>query len=217
MKGLLKNDFYASVGNARVFLLFLLALGIGLCVTGNGALLSGMLLFSATAFAVTAVAPLRGSGRWNRYLLTLPVRRRHIMRSHYAGFLALCLLGMGLALAFVGLTVLLHGNLYFYPGMRDFWSMTVFGLCGALLLGAFFYPLHCLLGAERSDAALLISLVAAVGVIAAYCLAVNALNVPDRMSDLRFYASLFLFAALTAAAFCGSLCLSTRMYEKKEY
>ncbi len=216
MKGLLKNVFYASVGNAKVLLALLLVLGAGLCVTGNGALLGGMLLFSAATFAVAAAAPLRRNGRWDRFLLTLPVRRRCIVQSQYAGFLALCLLGTALALAFVGLTVLIHGNLYFYPGMRDFWSMTVFGLFGALLMGALFYPLHYLLGAERNEAALLIALIAAVGIIAAYSLAANALSVPDQMSDRRFYALLILFAVLTSAAFGGSYFLSAALFDHKE-
>lgn len=217
MNGLLKNDFYACLGNGKIIALLLLALGLGLCVSGNGTLLGALLLFSAAGLSLAYVAPLRREGKWARYLLTLPVRRRQIALSHYAGFLASALCGTALAVAFTGATVLLHGNLYFYPGLRDFWSMTAFGLCGCLLMGACFFPLHYALGAERSDAALLISIAAAVGLIAAYCVAANALSVPDRMSDLRFYALLALFAVLAALAFGGSCLVSVRLLERKEY
>ncbi|WP_102410574.1 ABC-2 transporter permease [Beduinella massiliensis] len=217
MNGLLKNDFYACLGNGKIIAALLLALGAGLCVSGNETLLGALLLLSATALSSAYVAPLRREGKWARYLLTLPVRRRQIAFSHYAGFLASALCGTALAVAFTGATVLLHGNLYFYPGLRDFWSMTAFGFCGCLLMGACFFPLHYALGAERSDAALLISLAAAVGLIAAYSLLANALSEPDHMSDLRFYALIALFAVLAALAFGGSFLLSARLLERKEY
>ena len=72
--------------------------------------------------------------------------------------------GVLLAAVFMGLTVLIHGNLYFYYGFRDAITLLIGSGVLAFLMGAISYPMFYFWGAERMEAILAIGMLGSVGI-----------------------------------------------------
>ncbi len=78
MSGLLKNNFYTALSNARIFLAVMLFMSV--CVVWSNdaqAFVMGYMLLGMTGFSVIPMAGMRkeSASRWSRYKLTAPVRR----------------------------------------------------------------------------------------------------------------------------------------------
>ncbi len=219
MIGLLKNNFYGAIGSAVIFLVVFLTAGLALLITGNPSLLNILVIVSATAFAFNAISGFRkeASTKWNKYELTTPVRRKDIVKSRYISHIIWIVVGVVLSVVFVGLTVLLHGNLYFYHVIRD--PLTLFCLSAgiALLVGTLYYPAIYLFGADRSEVIIIISLLGAVGIAFAIIWLINAGNDFNVLSEPEYYLFIFLFLGIIVVLFLLSYFLTVAIYRGKEY
>ena len=79
MKGLLKNNFYATLSNAKVFAAIMLLLGIFVVAMDNKipSLIIGYMLLAMIGFSLNSIASLRkeSATKWSKYKLTTPVKR----------------------------------------------------------------------------------------------------------------------------------------------
>ncbi len=172
MKGLILDNFYKTINSMKLFVLFVIGAGIALLVTGNDTLLELFVYIAITALSVTALSGMRkdSDAKWNKYELTLPVTRKHIISSKYISYLFWVFAGTVIALVFTGLVVIIHGNVFVY-GFRDvfriwisgYFSLFTLGIGIAVMVGALFYPLAYLLGADKSETLLVISVISSVG------------------------------------------------------
>ena len=84
MKGLLKNNVYAVLSNAKLFSAMMLVLGIFVVGIDHDAqiFIIGYMLLCMTGFSVIAAASLRRESvsKWSKYKLTAPIRRTDIVR-----------------------------------------------------------------------------------------------------------------------------------------
>ena len=83
MKGLLKNNFYGVIENLKIALAFVMLVGVLLLITGEATLLSAFSLIAPPIIALLMVSCVRkeSASKWEKYKLTLPVRRKAIIES----------------------------------------------------------------------------------------------------------------------------------------
>lgn len=217
MTGLMRSNFYAARANETLFAGVLCALCAFVAAIDNDVPtpLIGFMLLSLVGFSFQAMASLRREcgGKWGRYKLTAPVRRRDVLRSQMIGQLIWLAVGAGAAAAGAGLSVLLHGNPFDLA--TDPLMIYTVGISVNLWMGALFFPLYVMAGEERSEAVLAVSLLGAIIVVMALVSAINALIGPDAaIAVLLLSAGLLLVLAL--AAFAAAYCLAAWLFLRKD-
>lgn len=87
MKGLLKNNFYATLSNAKVFAIIMLLLGVFVIAIDkkDTSLIIGYMLLAMIGFSFNSITSLRkeSAGKWSKYKLTTPVKRSSIVQSYF--------------------------------------------------------------------------------------------------------------------------------------
>ncbi|HJC25069.1 MAG TPA: ABC-2 transporter permease [Candidatus Eisenbergiella merdavium] len=217
MSGLLKNNFYTALSNARIFLAVMLFMSV--CVVWSNdaqAFVMGYMLLGMTGFSVIPMAGIRkeSASRWSRYKLTAPVKRKDIVKSYYVSQLLWLSAGVLLTGMGVGLSILLHG----VPFDRNIDILMLFAVGTGLSLfaGAVFFPLYCFWGEERSEIALAFSLLGAAGLLAWLTAGINSLFGPH-MSTAQIIlgaAMVFVCALLTFFLSCP---LTAFLFQRKEF
>lgn len=219
MKGLLKSCFYGIKGNLWVIGVALLIFGTLCLVTGDTVLVSVFPFLPAPVLGAAAVACLRreSTSRWSRYKITLPVRRREIVKSQYITHGICALAGMACAGIFLCLALIIHGNIYFYYGFRDVLTLILGGGILAVLMGAIAYPLYYWWGEEKTEIIIALAILGAVAVILALSVLINFLTGEGGVTDFQYYISLAVILLIAGAAYTGSCFLSAVIYEKTEW
>lgn len=120
MKGLLKNNFIGVIENLKLLFPLAIIFGIIVSITGNASLLSIYSLSITPILLLLVVLCMRKEtlSKWDKYKISLPVRRNDIVKSYYTIHLCWCIGGMAIVTFFMFLTVIIHGNQYFYYGLR---------------------------------------------------------------------------------------------------
>jgi len=219
MNGLLKNQFYGAIGSFFILLAFFIFTGIILLITGNPTLLTFFAVVATIAFTFNATASLRkeASSNWSKYELTTPVRRKDVTKSRYINHAIWAMFGIILSAFFVGLTVAIHGNLYFYHTVRDPLMLFCIGTGVALLTGSLFYPSIYFFGTDKSEILMIISLLGAAGITAGMIWLLNAAYSFKPMTDFQFYITTAIYMATVIISFVLSYFLTTYIFNRKEY
>ena len=218
MKGLLKSCFFGIKGNLRVIGAAALLLG-GIClIMGDPSVVSIFPFLPAPVLGAAAVACLRreSASRWSRYKITLPVRRKDIVKSQYISHGICALAGMACAGIFLCLALIIHGNIYFYYGFRDVLTLILGGGILAVFMGAIAYPPYYWWGEEKTEIIIALSILGAVAVILALSMLINFLTGEGGVTDTQYYISLAVILLIAGAAYAGSCFLSALIYEKAE-
>ena len=109
------------------------------------------------------------------------------------------------------MAVAIHGNVFFVYGFQDISSLFTLGTGIALLVGAFFYPLAYLLGMDKSETLLVVSVLGSVGTAVLLIWMVN-LN-----GTASYYTRLGVFALIIVILFCLSYLCTRLIYQRKEF
>lgn len=219
MKRLLKSCFYGIKGNLRVIAAIVLILG-GIClIIGEPSTVSLFPFLPAPVLAAAAIACLRreSASRWSRYKITMPVRRKDIVKSQYFTHCICALAGMVCAGVFLILVLAVHGNIYFYYGFRDMITLILGGGILALFMGAIAYPLYYLWGEEKTEIIIALSALGAVAAVLLLSMLINFIAGEGPVSDLEYYVSLVIILTIGAASYTGSCYLSVLIYERTEW
>lgn len=219
MNGLLKNSFYGALGSAKILLAVFLAAGIALLISGNPTLLNILGLITATVFSFNAVSGFRkeAATKWSKYELTAPVRRKDIVKCRYINHIIWISAGVLLSAVFIGLTVLFHGNNYFYYEVRDPLTLFCVSTATALFMGTLFYPAIYFFGTDRSEIMIIVSLLGAIGLSIGTMWAINAGYDFSSLSDPEYFLCLAVFMAVAIISFVLSYFLTYFIYRRKEY
>ena len=214
MKGLMRNNFYATAASARVFAVFLLLFGLFAAAVTSQQLQIIYVLTSTAGFSFNALAAARRDAgcKWGKYKLTLPVRRAEIVRSLFWNQLLWLAAGLLTAGAEAWLSWLLHGCLFDLP--RDLLTTFALGTSTSLFLGAAFLPLFYLGGEERSEVSMTLSVLFAFALDFAIVSACNQLLEPGQSSALLGAAAL---TACGVLLFGLSYPLTAAIFRRKEY
>ena len=91
MKGLFKSNFLAVWTNAKIFLLFMFAMGIAVIIIPDQTWQMYFIIIGIVGLAVNAATVIGNefSSKWGKYKLTLPVKRIDIVKSLYINYICL--------------------------------------------------------------------------------------------------------------------------------
>lgn len=217
MKGLLKNNVYAALSNAKIFSAMMLLLGIVAVAKDNDVqgIIIGYMLLGMTGFSVIAAASLRREcvSKWSKYKLTAPVRRTDIVKSYFLSQLIWLCVGMLFAGTAAALSIFLHG--FPFDKNTDLFMVFVVGIGLSLFMGAMFFPLFYLGGEERSEVFIVVSLLGSIGVIMGASSLMNYLLGP-RMTAFQIIMAGAVILVCAIFSFLLSFPLTVRIFQKKE-
>ena len=214
MKGLLKNNFFTTCANAKVFSVFMLLLGIFVVAVVSPTLLFGYMLLGMIGFSVNALASIKNefSSKWGRYKLTLPVKRADIIKSNFMSRIIWLFVGTLFAGVGMGLSRILHGCPF--DRYIDVFTMFALGISISLFMGAVFFPLLYLGSEERSEVFMVIALLCAVGIDLMIVSITNKLLELGTTTILLGAAALLVLSLL---AFSISYPITVGVFKRKEY
>ena len=95
MKGLLRNNLYAALSNAKVFSGFMILFGIFAVAVISQSLQISYAMIGIIGFSVNAIAVTKNEyvSKWGKYKLTLPVKRTDIVKSLFLNQMIWLLVG----------------------------------------------------------------------------------------------------------------------------
>lgn len=219
MKGLIKNSIYGAMGSAYILFAFFAIFGIVVMITANSTLLLIFSITCVTGFAFNALSAFRkeAATNWRKYVITLPIRRRDIVKSRYIHHLIWVFVGMVIAVVFIVLTILIHGNLFFNDKIRDPFAIFWIDIGIPLLMGSVFYPLILLVDSDKSEILMVISLIVAVGLTAAFVWIVNMHFGFAPVNLTEFFIGMFIYIGMVSISFFSSYYISLIFINRKEY
>lgn len=216
MKGLLTNNYYATVANAKIFSIAMVLLcALAICYE-NLVFFIGFMVLCMIGFSLISIAGLRRDlgTKWNKYKLTVPVRRADIIRSYYLSLILWLLLGMIIVGSGVACSIILRSfilDLYI-----DIYNMYVFSVGVSLFIGAVFFPLFFSRGGEdRNEALLAISILCGNGIVSGMIVLMNRLF--SDMTDTEIIIAGMIILTIAMIAFVLSYILTIRIYRKRDY
>lgn len=214
MKGLLKNNIYATLSNAKVFSGFLILSGIFVVAVISQSLQIGYVMIGVIGFSINAITVVKNefTSKWGKYKLTLPVKRADIIKSLFLNHIIWLLAGTLFVGIEVSLSWLFHGCSFDQP--IDILTMFSLGISMSLFTGAVFFPLFYIGGAERSEVFLIISLLCAFGIDFSIISIINNLQEPG-ISSIVFGAVILIVCSILA--FALSYPLTVCIFKRKEY
>ena len=217
MKGLLKNNYYAAIANAKLFFIVTILLCALSVVMKSQMLLGAFVLLCMIGFSIISIVGLRKeiASKWNKYKITTPLKRVDIIRGYFLSHLLWLIVGMLIAGAGVAVSVILSGLLF--DKNIDIFNFYVLGIGISLFTGAFFFPLFFSRnGEERNEAFLAISLLCGIGIIAGLATLMN--NVfPTPMSNTQIIIAGIIIIAVAVFAIIISCFLTISIYRKRDY
>ncbi len=214
MRGLLKNNIYATLSGGKLFGIFMCLVGSIAVSVVSQSLLIGYGLTGIVGFTVCALIVVQKefTSKWGKYKLTLPVRRADIIKSQFWNHLIWLLVGVVFAGAGISLSWLFHGCQFDQP--LDILMLFALGVSISLFLGALYFPLFYLIGEERGEIILVIALLCAFVMDWGLISILNDLFGPGRTAILIGTAALFV---CSLSAFFLSCPLTAWIYSRKEY
>lgn len=218
MKGLLRNNFYATLSNTKIFAAIMLILECVVVAIGNKipSLVMGYMLLTMIGFSLNSIASLRkeGATKWNKYKLTTPVTRSAIVQSYFLSLLLWLTVGMIFAGIGVALSIMLHG--FLFDRSTDVFMLFVVGAGISLFMGAIFFPLFYIGGEERNEVFLGISLLGGTGLVMGLSALINTLF-PAPMTTTQIILGGIIILVCALLVFVASCPVTTYLYRKKEY
>ncbi len=187
MKGLFKNNFLAVWTNAKIFLFFMLVMGIVVIIIPDQTWQMYFIIIGIVGLSVNAATAIGNefSSKWGKYKLTLPVKRIDIVKGLYINQLLWIVIGTLFVGSITALSYLLHGVPFNqFEGIA---GVLILGLSISLSMGAIFIPSIYLAGEDKLIVFLIISLLSAVGIAA------MLFNIPSFGQFILISGSILLF------------------------
>ncbi|WP_432703320.1 ABC-2 transporter permease [Lysinibacillus sphaericus] len=218
MKGLIYTNFSLI---RRVILVYML-LGVGVAVLMLNILGSEALSLSIVMVCLVIITPVweaikvEALSGYNKYALTLPVTRRTVIQSYYVFFFLIVMIGV---ILFVGI-LYVHELFSMISIDSSLYRSITLAILAMLTMGGIIFPLIFMLGEEKSDFILFLSL----GFMA---LVVNLVRVGvehliEQSPLLKFNLDLlihvpFIYILISILIFLLSYVTSLAIYHKKEF
>ena len=214
MKGLLKNNVYTVWANVKVFSVFMFILGIFVIAVRDQPLQISYVMIGIVGFSVSAIVGVKNefASKWGKYKLTLPVKQTDVVKSYFINQIIWLLVGTLFTGMVIGISWLLHGCPF--DQSIDALTLIALGISVSLFMGAMFFPLFYLGGAERSDVFLVITLLCAFGIDLVITTVINEFLDPG-ITTILFGASALI--ACSSLTFVLSYLLTVFIFKKKEY
>ncbi|MED4158931.1 ABC-2 transporter permease [Shouchella clausii] len=219
MKGLVLNQYYSVGKSFWNYIALSVVITAILLFTQNEMLMqfaAWLPLFFMVTPALEVLKHESMSG-WSKFVLTLPLKRREVVQSHYLFYSMMIVIGLVITVALFMIAESIIGQVMTDSAVYK--MMNGVGL--VLIAGLLNYPLTYQLGTEKSDGILVFSIMAAVGafllsswlfeiLLGAVSLdALQGINL-----DLLFSGS---FLAVSLVLFIASYVIALYVFKRKEF
>jgi hypothetical protein len=209
INGLILYSLYSSGGNIVLFISISIILGVIYAVTGNESfsfLLPGIAVTTLPC-TLMLTSHKESSSKWNRFQLTMPVKRKDVIASKYLGLLLLLLVGTAIFGMFTIFAAVLHSGEDIVSSVLFIFSL----LAGvALLSGGLFYPAVYVFSDEsKSEALSIICILGAFGINA------GVLWMGDKVG-LASNSAAVVCLIVSAVLFALSYSVASKKYSQKD-
>ena len=179
MPGLIRNHYYKIVSNLKILLIFIFLTGVSILIFSGGEEmpLFAFLCLSVIGFPFISSIGLRrnNNGKWNQYILSLPVKRCEIVKSVFATQGITILIGSMLSVILFLTSFVIYGFAFYrYIDVVLLFSSAI-GI--SLIMNAIFLPISYLDSNDRTEAMSIISLIISVAIMLGLIAVINILFV----------------------------------------
>lgn len=216
MQGLIRNHYYKIVSNLKILLIFILLTGILILIFSgrNEIPLCAFLCLTVIVFPFISSIGLRksNSGKWNQYILSLPVRRCEIVKSVFLTQGIIVLIGIMLSIVLFLTSFLIYGFAFYR--YVDVVLLFSFAIGVSLIMNSIFFPVSYLDSNDRTEAISIISLIISVSIEVGLIAVINILL--EKPTDTQMMIFGIGNLILSIAAFLLSYFLTVSIYSKQD-
>jgi|GEM_PF-465548 ABC-2 type transport system permease protein len=217
MKGLIRNNFYSMEDSLKLTSAINIMMAIGVSVLGifnsfARSWIAIVILLQMGSYAVQVASTLQKdvSSQWNKFEITMPVRRKDVVKAKYICFILNGVLGIAAAL----LTVIISQLLQIDINVEKVFLGITFGIVITFALPALMYPLLLIFGVDKTEMVLSISVILISILFVGSSVIFNYI-----MPDLSVYSNLVFRCSIIVISiilFIISYMFSVISYKKKE-
>ncbi len=217
MKGLIRNNFYSMEDSLKLTSAINIMMAIGVSVLGifnsfARSWIAIVILLQMGSYAVQVASTLQRdvSSQWNKFEITMPVRRKDVVKAKYICFILNGVLGIAAAL----LTVIISQLLQIDINVEKVFLGITFGIVITFALPALMYPLLLIFGVDKTEMVLSISVILISILFVGSSVIFNYI-----MPDLSVYSNLVFRCSIIVISiilFIISYMFSVILYKKKE-
>ena len=216
MQGLIRNHYYKIVSNLKMLLIFIFLTGILILILGgrNEIPLFVFLCLTVIVFPFISSIGLRknNSGKWNQYILSLPVRRCEIVKSVFVTQGITVLIGSILSIVLFLTSFLIYGFAFYrYVDVVLLFSSAVEI---SLIMNAIFLPVSYVDSNDRTEAISIISLIISVAIMVGLIAVINIFL--EKPTDIQLLIFGIGNLILSTIAFLLSYILTVSIYSKQD-
>ncbi|WZX99969.1 ABC-2 transporter permease [Bacillus sp. FSL W7-1360] len=215
MKGLLLSQYYSVEKSLKMYIALSVAIvGIVFLIQNENwfffAAYIPMVLISSPAAESLKHESMSG---WHKLMLTMPLKRNHVVQSHYFFYVMTVLLGLVVTVVLFTVAELVAGG--FLTVYTISWMVN--GLGVTLVLGSVTYPLTYKLGIEKSQAAVVTGVITAIGLFIFSRILYEIIVSHALQEALRELLFSSLFLVMTLVLFILSYFIAVLIYKRKEF
>lgn len=216
MNGLIKNYYYKIVSNLKILLIFILLVGISILIFGgrNEVPLFAFLCLTVIGFPFISSIGLRknNSGKWNQYILSLPVKRCEIIKSVFVTQFITVLIGSVLSMGLFLASFTFYGFAFYR--YVDVLLLFSFAIGIILIMNAIFFPISYLDLNDRAEAVSIISLLISIAIMLGLVAVINILI--EKPSEIQLIIFSIGILILSSIAFVLSCFMTIKIYSKQD-
>lgn len=212
MKGLIRNNFYSMENNIKMSFIIALFSAIVSFFVKHDVFVQMIIAMQLFIFIVNVGTSLHADviSKWNKFELTLPVKSNDIIKAKYISFTILILLGI-----FMGSITAIYA--YVTEGCSNMQSIFYgyeFGLTISATTAGIMYPLMLKIGTEKNEMIMILSSIAAVGLLVFLSVILTPLTGEVNMK----HPLVGIVSSIVAVTiFIGSYFVSVKIYRHKEF
>lgn len=212
MKGLIRNNFYAMEGNLMISFIMAAALVFTPLFVKNATIYPMIIAVQVFLFVVNTGTALHADevAKWNKFELTLPIKRCTIIGAKYITFGILILFGVIMGIC---TTVCIYISRKALDFSSILWGYE-YGLALSTISIALMYPIILKMGTEKNELVLIFSVFAAVGIM---CLIALALSSVTGGMNLHHPIVGHVCIAVSIVLFAFSFMTSLNVHRNKEF
>lgn len=212
MKGLIRNNFYSMEGNLKISFAIALFLSVVSFFIKNSGFIQMIIAMQIFVFTVNIGTSLHADvlSKWNKFERTLPVKFSDTIKAKYFSFLMLFLFGIIMG----SITAI---SIYITSSFSNIQSVLYgysFGLTLSVTTTGIMYPLMLKIGTDKNEMILLLSSIAAIGLLVLVATILSPLT-----GEMNMKHSLVGIVSMIVALliFIGSYFVSVKIYQNKEF
>ncbi len=212
MNGLIRNNFYSMESNLKISFIMALALAFSPLIIKNAAIYPAIIAVQVSLFVVNTGTALHADevAKWNKFELTLPVKRNTIIGAKYVTFAAFILCGLFTGLC-TAICISLTGRTWNF--LSILWGYE-YGLGLSVISVSLMYPVILKIGTEKNELILLLSAFTAVGLM---CLTAAALSPVTGEMNLQHPLVGAVIVSIALLMFPVSFVISVNIHKNKEF